>query len=142
MNAELRSKLYARFDQPRHFHHTTWQEINDHFHFDEKEKLYCEYCGIELQATAPFPYSKVVSLNMKQPLALGGAKSFDNVAICCCRCNIVKGTMNEETFKAFHRLLNVEPEMKEKIFEQFFWGKRRQMLERKKEPAKYLWELV
>jgi 5-methylcytosine-specific restriction endonuclease McrA len=142
MDAELRSKLYARFDQPRHFHHITWKEINDHFNFDEKQKLYCEYCGIELQASDPFPHSKVVSLDMKQPLAMGGAKHFDNVAICCCRCNIVKGTMDYETFKSFHRLLDKEPGTKEEIFEQLFWGRRKRMLDRKKGRPKYLWELI
>jgi 5-methylcytosine-specific restriction endonuclease McrA len=143
MRSEMVSKLMIRFR--KHFPKTKWEEVDGHFHFMEKENLFCEYCGIKLLDEAPFPYKEIVSIDHKQPKNTGGVNSFDNVAICCTRCNIVKGTMTEKTFKDFHEILNTNPELKERIFEEMFWGWRANMLNRKnkkEKPVRYLHEFV
>ena len=143
MRSEMVSKLMIRFK--KHFPNIAWEEIDAHFHFMEKKNLFCEYCGIKLLDEAPFPYKGIVSIDHKQPKNMGGANSFDNVAICCTRCNIVKGTMTEKTFKDLHKILYTNTELKERIFEEMFWGRRANMLNRKnkkEKPVRYLHEFV
>ncbi len=127
----------------------TWEQANAYFHFTEKEKLYCEYCGIELQAmeTTPYPHHAALSLDRKLPASRGGKNEFENIAICCTRCNICKGTMGAETFLRMLKLLSSDKEALEIILNELFWGRQANMLnrhlgEKKEEPKKFLHEFV
>lgn len=121
MKSEIISRLQRRFK--KHFPETSWQEVEDYFHFSQMERINCYYCTEELERGYEFPYSKNPSIDHKQPLSRNGLNSFDNVAISCTRCNIVKGTMTEQTYKNFLTLLNSKPEWKETIMNEMFLGR-------------------
>lgn len=104
------------------------KEVNDYFKLNEKENIYCEYCKIELKPNQRYPYNDASSLDHKLPKTRGGANTFDNIAITCTQCNIIKGTMNTEEYLKFLELLSVEPEWKIKILDSLFWGRRANML--------------
>ena len=105
--------------------------VNHYFKFKEKENIYCEYCDIKLKPHQPPPYNDASSLDHKHPLSRRGSNTFDNIAITCTQCNIIKGTMNTEEYLKFLELLSVEPKWKEKILESLFWGRRANMLRNK-----------
>jgi hypothetical protein len=124
------STLYHRF--AKYFKGVPWEEIDNYFHFSEKDKLYCEYCGIELQekGETPFPHHAALSLDRKQSAYLGGQNQFENIAICCTRCNVCKGTMGAETFKRMLELLSTDKPALETILNEMFWGRQANMLNR------------
>jgi len=128
MKTEMVSKLQERFK--KHFQGTKWPEINEYFNFDSKDKLFCEYCGIKLKARPDPPYYESVSLDHKVPKARGGYNTFQNIAICCHQCNIVKGTMLDVTFKTFHELLDADPHWKKQIFDEIFLGRKANKINR------------
>jgi len=136
----MKSKIYFRFDQPRHFPGITWKEIDNYFKFSKRTKMECEYCGCELKAQDKFPYSKVVSIDHIIPLSRGGKNKFTNIAICCTRCNIVKGTMSGKTFIRFMDLIKQD----EEILAEMFWGKKANLNSKKEDCSKgrYLHEFV
>lgn len=147
MKSEMASVLMRRFK--KFFPKTNWEEVNEYFKFSEKENLFCEYCGTLLLDEELFPYKRIVSVDHKKPLSAGGSNSFENLAICCTRCNIVKGTMTSETFLKFNKLLDQNKEWKEEIMDGLFWGRRANMIQRKnkdtptkKVPIKYLHEFL
>lgn len=107
------------------------KEVNNYFKLKEKEKIYCEYCKVELKAHQPYPYKDASSIDHKLPKTRGGKNVFDNIAITCTRCNIIKGTMSTEEYLKFLELLSVEPEWKAKILDSLFWGRRANMLNNK-----------
>lgn len=57
----------------------------------------CEYCGL--------PLSFAASLDHRQPVARGGRHSLDNLAVCCARCNSLKGQLAEAEFREVLTLL-------------------------------------
>jgi len=130
VHTEMVSKLMRRFK--KFFPKMAWEEIDKYFHFTEKENLFCEYCNTKLEYNEPYPYPNMISLDHKTPLSMGGLNSFENLAICCTRCNIVKGTMLSKTFIKFHELLNQNLAWKEKIMGEMFWGRRANAIQRKK----------
>jgi len=117
VNALMQWKLGQRFR--KHFPGTDFVEVEGYFKFSEKEKLLCEYCNAELLARDEKPWHNVVSIDHKVPLSwgedAGGINAFSNIAICCAKCNICKGTMKAETYKALLRLLDSDKEIKEQI---------------------------
>jgi len=121
ISTEMISALQRRFK--KHFPKKTWEEIDEYFLFTSNDELLCEYCYDKLYARQPYPHRKVVSLDHKKPKALGGKNSFENIAICCCECNIVKGTMDDKTFKELHSILNQHPNLKNRVFKGLFWGR-------------------
>jgi hypothetical protein len=52
----------------------------------------CEYCKAPLAWDA--------SIDHKTPTARGGQHTLDNLAVCCRRCNTLKGPATEEEFRA------------------------------------------
>jgi 5-methylcytosine-specific restriction endonuclease McrA len=58
----------------------------------------CCYCGRQLKITEPLPSLNVFSLDHYRPFAGGGYNNLSNIVICCHSCNIVKGTLNGDTF--------------------------------------------
>jgi len=125
VNALMQWKLGQRFR--KHFPGTDFVEVEGYFKFSEKEKLLCEYCNAELLARDEKPWHNVVSIDHKVPLSwgedAGGINAFSNIAICCAKCNICKGTMKAETYKALLRLLDSDKEIKEQILSEMFSGR-------------------
>jgi len=122
MNEEMKSKIYSRFDREGYFKGITWNEIDAHFNLLSKDKLFCHYCGKELLAKDTPPYRNVISLDRIIPICDGGKNSFDNIAICCAECNIIKGTMNAETFSKLLECLT-SCGIKQEVFNQIYRGR-------------------
>lgn len=57
----------------------------------------CAYCRM--------PLSFAVSLDHRQPLARGGKHALDNLAVCCERCNRLKGMLTEAEYRELLMLL-------------------------------------
>lgn len=57
----------------------------------------CDYCNA--------PLSFAASLDHRTPLARGGRHALDNLAVCCQRCNSVKGVLTEGEFRELLTLL-------------------------------------
>jgi len=120
----------------KHFPKTTEQEINEYFNFKEKEKIFCEYCKIELKVHQKYPYSDAPSLDHKIPKTRDGKNEFDNIAITCFQCNVVKGTMFAETYLKMLELLSVDKKWSERIRAELFLGRKANMLSRKNKKTK------
>lgn len=140
VSQQMLSNLMRKFH--KHFHGINYNDIENYFKFSQKEKLFCEYCGIELQEISEPPYTFAPSLDHKNPKSRGGENSFDNIAICCHRCNIIKGTMTDTTFKKMLELLNKEPLALEQIMQEAFKGRFADKLRRENKQPKELWQYV
>jgi hypothetical protein len=134
----MKSKLYSRFDRHGYKKGVFWKEIEEYYKLQDKDKLFCNYCGKELVEIDAPPYRNVVSVDRIIPDCEGGTNDFSNLAITCAECNIVKGTMSLETFMQMVACLE-GCGIKDKVFKQIYRGRRAAMFERK---VKNLLELV
>jgi 5-methylcytosine-specific restriction endonuclease McrA len=57
----------------------------------------CDYCRL--------PLSFAASLDHRQPIGRGGRHAFGNLAVCCTRCNRMKGQLTEGEFRELLTLL-------------------------------------
>ena len=123
MNLDLYHKLiWVRFHN--HFPEASEEEINAYFHLKEKEKIYCKYCQIELQLKSKYDFASP-SIDHKQPLSRHGKNKFDNISICCYRCNIVKGTLTSEEYSWLLEALSlINDYKKEAILAGLFLGRK------------------
>ena len=96
-----RAKKWGHFDFP------PVEEYAERLLDNATRGFCCEYCGAHLVITADYPHTFVVSFDHKHPYALGGKPTMNNVAVCCCRCNLVKGTLTAETFVGILASLNI-----------------------------------
>jgi 5-methylcytosine-specific restriction endonuclease McrA len=83
----------------------TREEIIEWFGlFSEKHMrngiIECCYCQktLKYKSQTCYPWKDVGSIDHKIPQHEGGSNTLDNLALCCHQCNVVKGTMNSETF--------------------------------------------
>jgi 5-methylcytosine-specific restriction endonuclease McrA len=81
----------------------------------------CNYCGVQLKVKDSYPYYFVFSLEHKKPLQNGGTNAIENLAIICHRCNIVKGPMSEETWRAI--IKSLPPHLFNKMCNELFVGR-------------------
>lgn len=130
----------------KYFPKATEDEINAHFKLKEKPKIFCEYCGIELRLEKNKPYASNPSIDHKIPQSIGGTNTFDNIAVCCHRCNIVKGTLTDGTFRELLFLLNQNQVLKERVMSGLFKGRlanklERLSIEKQSQNKKGLWEI-
>lgn len=134
------SNLMQKFH--RHFKEITYQQVEDHFKFSQKEKLFCEYCNVELETNTLYPHLKAPSLDHKTPKSLGGKNSFENIAVCCCRCNIVKGTLTTENYQTVVDLILIhkDRELLDIILNQWFGGRKANKLNRLKNQKVMLYD--
>lgn len=126
------SNLMQKFH--RNFKPITYGEVEKYFKFSEKEKLFCEYCHVELETETKYPHLTAASLDHKTPKFIGGKNEFKNIAICCLRCNIVKGTLNAENYQIVVDLVLIhkDRELLDIILNQWFGGKKIHNLKRLK----------
>lgn len=65
----------------------------------------CEYCGVAMvlppskQPKIYIPVPHLVTVDHRHPLSLGGADHAGNFAMCCWKCNNLKGAMTEAEFR-------------------------------------------
>lgn len=94
----------------------------------DKEKLYekllmayldgfqCCYCGLKMEVHQPYPNLLVFSFDHYIPLANGGDNDIDNIVFCCHSCNLTKGTMTGDTYKAL--LESISDKLKNQVISQ------------------------
>lgn len=68
----------------------------------------CPYCE------QPIPYREV-SIDHMQPRSRGGPDVKENLVWCCRTCNLTKGALTVQEFKALLAFLNEWPEMKDNV---------------------------
>lgn len=83
----------------------------------------CGYCKVDLKLNDTYPYYDVPSIDHKIPLDLDGPNTEDNLCVCCHRCNAIKSTMTDETYKKFLSLMNTDPFLKVKMFDELWRGR-------------------
>ncbi len=57
----------------------------------------CDYCRM--------PLSFAASLDHRTPVSRGGRHTLDNLAVCCSRCNSIKGMLTENEYREVLTLL-------------------------------------
>jgi len=94
--------------------------------------FYCEYCGRKMKVKGDGPYDVAAwSIDHRRSLWNGGDNSIDNIAIVCHGCNIVKGTMSEETFREIVELIKKhKPELLDRWYREVMAGRLANKLER------------
>ena len=75
-----------------------------------------------------FPYARSFSIDHKTSLFLGGTNSIDNLEIVCHRCNVVKGTMKNDTFIELKD--RCPPSLLDKMFSEVWGGRLAEKLSR------------
>ena len=83
----------------------------------------CGYCKEQMLLEDTPPYFHVASIDHKLPLDLGGRHEISNMIVVCHRCNIIKGTLTEDTFRKFLSLLSQDPFLKIKLFDEYWRGR-------------------
>ena len=91
----------------------------------------CEYCGrsIDLKDNK-WPFSKQLSIDHRLPLSQGGDNRLENLAITCNRCNMIKTTMNETTYRELLFYIGKDDAIMEKILRESNKGRVAYKLER------------
>ena len=83
----------------------------------------CLYCGL--------PVAWDVQLDHRQPIARGGKHVLDNLAVCCQRCNSLKGQLLESEFRALLVMLSgLHPVARQDVERRLLAGGRRYALSR------------
>ena len=65
----------------------------------EKQERVCPYCKIELTESN-------IGLDHKQPVSREGSHLFDNLVLCCKSCNMIKGALSEDEYRAVLQLVD------------------------------------
>ena len=96
-----------------------------------KNNKNCEYCGrrIDLKDNK-WPFSKQLSIDHRTPLSQGGDNRLENLAITCNRCNMIKTTMNETTYRELLHYIKSDDDLLEKILRESNKGRVAYKLER------------
>jgi 5-methylcytosine-specific restriction endonuclease McrA len=101
--------------------------------------FYCEYCGQKMLITDPTPpHHRSFSLEHKTSLDAGGDNKDNNFAVVCTRCNIIKGTMTEETFRAFLTPLLENQSLLDKVFREMWNGRFANKMERTNKKVSFI----
>jgi 5-methylcytosine-specific restriction endonuclease McrA len=110
----------------------TYDEILQILLNSYKAGFKCEYCGVELLLKDKFPYLGVASIDHRIPLSKCGKVGYSNMAVVCCRCNLVKGTMSSEVYIKLIKLLSMpeNKELRDSFFNEIIAGKLAYKIER------------
>ncbi|HTU23129.1 MAG TPA: HNH endonuclease signature motif containing protein [Gemmataceae bacterium] len=85
----------------------------------------CEYCRT--------PVSFAVQLDHRTPIGRGGKHSRDNLAVCCGRCNAIKGLLAEAEFRALLTLLaSLHPAARQDVERRLVAGGKRYAVSRRR----------
>lgn len=134
MNLRLHNKIEQRYQSlliNKSRNTPSWAQFLEWAEEWEKKGVFCEYCGrkIDLQDNRP-PYSKQISLDHRTPLSQGGDNRLSNLALTCNRCNMIKTTMNESTYRELLFYVADDDQLLEKMLSESFKGRVAYKLER------------
>ena len=90
----------------------------------------CTYCHAPLVINDNEPYYFVPSIDHKIPMDLGGPNTEENLCVCCHRCNIIKSTMTDTTYRKLLFWLDQDPILKIKMFDELWRGRRANKVDR------------
>jgi len=83
--------------------------------------LVCPYCGKTMCLRSSWPPKDVVSIDHKIALRpWGGSSKRENLVICCTQCNLVKGTIKDDTFKEV--MDKMPQELKQRYLDEAYAG--------------------
>src|SRR4030042_335195 len=124
MNLRLQNKLENRYvslknrNTPSQAAFMNWGEKWD------QAGRHCEYCNrrIDLNDNT-LPYSKQLSLDHRTPLTHGGDDRLTNLALTCNRCNMIKSTMREDTYRELLYYIADDEQLLEKMLSEAFKGR-------------------
>lgn len=98
------------------------KDIQEVYYESYRKGFLCEYCKRQLVFKPVEPYWNAASLDHKQPLTKGGTGEKANLAVCCHRCNIIKGTLNTQKYLWVLESLRLRnnPELMEEVLADWF----------------------
>lgn len=131
MNLRLQNKLEYRYNSLTSRNKPTYGAFMDWAEEWDRAGRCCEYCHrvIDLEDNRP-PYSQQLSLDHKIPLVHGGDDRLSNLALTCNRCNLIKSTMKEDTYRELlYYIVDDEP-LLTKMLSEVFRGRIAYKLER------------
>jgi 5-methylcytosine-specific restriction endonuclease McrA len=85
-----------------------YNQVHKKFYQSYLNGFKCDYCKTPLKIKDVWPFYFVWSLEHKKPIHSGGTNDIENLAIVCHRCNLTKGPMSEETWRAIIQALPKE----------------------------------
>jgi 5-methylcytosine-specific restriction endonuclease McrA len=104
-----------------------WNLIRQKFYTN----FFCEYCGQPLLICDHTPpYYKSFSIDHRTSIDSGGTHNLSNIAIICTRCNIIKGTMSEQTYRVFLKPMLNNPSLLDQVYREMWNGRFANKLER------------
>lgn len=93
--------------------------------------FFCEYCSQSLLISDHTPpYYKSFSIDHRTSIDSGGTHELSNIAIICTRCNIIKGTMSEQTYRAFLKPMLNNSNLLDQVYREMWNGRLANKLER------------
>ena len=78
----------------------------------------CDYCQTQLKIKDAYPYHSVFSFEHKKSIHCGGDNNIENLSVVCHRCNVTKGPMSEETWRAI--IEHLPPELFNRMCNELF----------------------
>ena len=131
MNLRLQNKLENRYDSLKNRNTPSRAAFMDWSKKWDQAGRHCEYCNrvIDLNDNTP-PYSKQLSLDHRTPLIHGGDDRLTNLALTCNRCNLIKSTMQEDTYREFLYYIADDEQLLEKLLSELNIGRTAYKLER------------
>lgn len=139
ISEELKKEIFRRYTK-HGFKFNNWQELLEKTGLDETKEPVCYYCKTKLTPDFKTNKNTNVSIDHKKPKYFGGKNTIENTCLCCHQCNIIKGTMDSQTYFAFLNALE-ESGIKNIVFKQMYPGRLAAMLKRKNKKLE-LWELI
>lgn len=104
-----------------------WRLVLHKFHTN----FCCEYCAQTLLISDHTPpYYKSFSIDHRTSIDSGGTHDLSNIAIICTRCNIIKGTMSEQTYRAFLEPMINNSALLNQVYREMWNGRLANKLER------------
>ena len=98
-----------------------WERLTDKV----ENNFNCEYCGEPLKIIDHAEkHNKSFTFDHKKPLSEGGGNESENIAIVCHECNIIKGTMDHQTYLDFLEKTKDDPELRRRMFDQMWKGRK------------------
>ncbi len=85
----------------------------------------CCYCRqpLELYPLSPVSFSRVISIDHRDPLSRDGKTDPENIDVSCARCNLVKGTITGSTFdRALGVLRREDPALLDSFLDEAMQG--------------------
>jgi len=136
MNLRLYNKLEKRYSSLRARNKPSKAAFMEYGGKWDRNGRLCEYCHRKINLNDNnAPYSKQLSLDHRLPLVHGGDDRLENLALVCNRCNLIKSTMTEETYREFLYYVNGDEPLLEKILLEIFKGRVAYKLERIEQAA-------